>query len=637
LPAISGTPQQGKTLTVSQGAWNPNPTSYAYQWQRSTDGDTTWTNIASATAASYTPISADIAADVRVLVTASNSFGSASATTASVGPVSSGAPLNTSPPAISGNPHAGQILSVNSSWNPAGTSYTYQWQRSTDGGATWANIAGATSASYTLAVADESGVVRASVTATNPYGQSSTTSTPVGPVLSDPPINTVAPTVTGTTQRTFTLTATQGTWNGQGNTYAYQWQRSADGSTWTNVAGATASSYTLAPADEGDLMRVLVTASNIDGFVNSASAPTLPVSPFPPANTIAPTISGTAVRASILTATQGSWTGPGNAYSYQWQRDFGEGFVDITGATTNAYALTYADEGATVRVVVTATNPDGTIVQASQPTTTVMSAIPVNQARPSITGTLLRGSALTGSLGVWSGVGNVYSFQWQRSADGNSWSDIAGATGTSYALTLADEGDAVRVFVTASNSDGAAGVASSPTATIPTAPPVNTTLPAISGTVQRSATVTGSQGSWNGLGNGYSFQWQRSADGGTTWTNIAGATAPTYALAVADEHAAVRFSVTATNPDGTVTVASQPTPVIQSAPPVNTIAPSITGNAQRASVLTAAQGSWTGIGNTYAYQWQRSADGTAWTNITGATDTTYTLAAADEGSVFACR
>ena len=55
-------------------------------------------------------------------------------------------------------------------------------------------------------------------------------------------------------------------------------------------------------------------------------------------------------------------------YAYQWQRDFGEGYVDIAGATGATYTLTVADVDATVRVLVTASNPDATIVEASEPT-----------------------------------------------------------------------------------------------------------------------------------------------------------------------------------------------------------------------------------------------------------------------------
>ena len=45
-----------------------------------------------------------------------------------------------------------------------------------------------------------------------------------------------------------------------------------------------------------------------------------PCSTRPPVNTAPPVVSGDAVRSSLLSATQGTWDGDGNAYSYQWQR-----------------------------------------------------------------------------------------------------------------------------------------------------------------------------------------------------------------------------------------------------------------------------------------------------------------------------
>src|SRR5262249_4661323 len=157
-----------------------------------------------------------------------------------------------------------QVLTVSSSWNPA-ASIAYQWQRSTDNGATWTAI-GTNVSSYTLVSADLGAQVRVIVTATNAFGQVPITSTALGPVATDPPANTAAPVLTGTTQRTYQLTVARGSWNGTGNTYTYQWQRSADGSTgWTTIAGATGPTYTLARADEGDWVRALVTATNPDG------------------------------------------------------------------------------------------------------------------------------------------------------------------------------------------------------------------------------------------------------------------------------------------------------------------------------------------------------------------------------------
>jgi subtilisin family serine protease len=614
-PVINGSPRQGAVLSATSGTWNPVGTSYAYAWQRSFDSGATWTTIAGATGSTYTAGASDLSAWLRVTVTATNPYGVASATSAHVGAVASGAPANTNPPVISGTPRRGQTLTVNTAWNPGGTSYSYQWQRSADG-STWTDI-GAGATSYTLTTAERETRVRVTVTAANAYGQVSVTSEPIGPVVWDPPVNTAPPAISGTTQRTFTLTAAAGTWEGAGNTISYQWQR--DGA---NIPGATASTYKLAKDDEGARVRALVTATNVDGTASVASAPgAAPVSPFPPANLTAPVITGTPQRSKTLSATRGTWTGPDNMYGYQWQRDFGEGFVDIAGASGAAYTLTVDDVDAEVRVVVTATNPDATIFEASDPTTPVLAAGPRNLSPPTVTGSARRGLTLTGSLGSWDGIGNAYAYQWQR--DGT---DVPGATGSTYTLTTDDIGAQLRLRVTVTNPDGSAATASAATATVTSAPPVNTVRPAITGTVQRAATLTASQGTWTGNGNTYAYRWQR--DG----TNIPDATGDTYTLTADDVGTAIRVVVTASNPDGVEAAASTPTATVPSAPPVNTVRPAVTGTAQRASTLTGSAGTWGGIGNAIGYQWQTSPDGTTWTAIADASSPAYAVAVDDVGS-----
>ena len=631
-PAIAGTPLQGQTLTVSTGNWTPTATGYAYQWQSSSDGGTSWSNIAGATGSSYTVASGDLGDELQVIVTATNGYGSNAVTTAAVGPVGSGAPAVSSGPTASGHAQQGQVLSAVSTWSPSATTYAYQWQRSTDGGVSFSAISGATAATYTLTTGDLTSQVRVLITATNGYGTTSATSAPVGPVGNNAPINTAVPTVSGTPQRTDVLTATGGSWSGTGNQYSYQWQRSPDGSSWSSISGATASTYTLGVADEGDQVRALVTATNGSGVSSAPSAATQIIAPYPPANTAAPTISGGAQRGTTLNATLGTWTGPDNVYSYQWQRDSGEGFVAIYNATGSAYTLTSADEGAAVRVVVTATDPDAAISEASAPTTTVASAAPVNQNAPTITGTIQRGSTLTGVPGTWSGVGNTFTYQWQRSPDGTTWTTIGGATGQTYTVTAADEQNALRVLVTATNVDGNAAAPSAASITVPASPPVATTAPSFNGIPQRGSPLSGVTGTWTGVGNNFTYQWQRSLNA-TTWTNIAGATGQTYSVAVADEGGYVRLAVTATNPDGTVTADSTPSTLIVATPPSNTTPPTLSGTPQRSQNLTATVGAWNGIGNTYTCQWQRSSDGSTWTNIAGATGFTYAVAVADEGDV----
>ena len=61
LPTISGTPQQGQTLTASTGSWSGSPTSYGYQWRRCNTSGSACANISLATASTYTAVAADVA------------------------------------------------------------------------------------------------------------------------------------------------------------------------------------------------------------------------------------------------------------------------------------------------------------------------------------------------------------------------------------------------------------------------------------------------------------------------------------------------------------------------------------------------------------------------------------------------
>ena len=87
-----------------------------------------------------------------------------------------------------------------------------------------------------------------------------------------------------------TLTAANGSWAGSTPlTFAYQWRRcNAAGGSCANIGGATGSTYSLAAADVGSTLRVVVTASNGGGSVSATAAQTPVVQAAAPANTALP-------------------------------------------------------------------------------------------------------------------------------------------------------------------------------------------------------------------------------------------------------------------------------------------------------------------------------------------------------------
>jgi hypothetical protein len=95
-PIVSGTAQVGATVSASSGSWSGSPTAYTYQWQRCDTSGSACAAIVGATGASYSAASGDQGGTLRVVVTASNAYGSAAATsaaTATVGPAPAAGPV----------------------------------------------------------------------------------------------------------------------------------------------------------------------------------------------------------------------------------------------------------------------------------------------------------------------------------------------------------------------------------------------------------------------------------------------------------------------------------------------------------------------------------------------------------------
>jgi hypothetical protein len=298
----------------------------------------------------------------------------------------------------------------------------------------------------------------------------------------------------------------------------------------------------------------------------------------PPANSTAPSISGTAMLGQTLTGNAGTWSGVSMSYAYQWLRcdTAGNACAAIAGAGAGSYPIVSADVGWTLRVAVTATNKNGALTVASNPTSVVAPppappAPPQNTALPQISGVAQSGQLLTGSTGTWSGSPTSYAYQWRRCDSlGGSCANIAGATSTSYSAGDADVGATLRVSVSATNLGGTTSASSGATtsvtaAPVVTSPPANTALPQVTGTAQVGQTLTTSKGTWSGTPTSYAYQWRRCDSAGANCANVLGATATTYTLATGDAAATFRANVTATNAVGSTTAASAQTAAVAAA------------------------------------------------------------------------
>ena len=570
----------------------------------------------------------------------------------------------TGQPVITGTLQVGKTLTVDTSGisdqdGLENATFTYRWI------AADSDIKGSIGSSHTIAEAQEGRAIRVSVSFTDDGGNEETlTSAATTAVLARPNTAAIgAPSITGTAQVGDTLSADTSTIadaDGLTNvSFSYQWIRN-DGSSDSDVTGATDSTYSLDDADEGRTIKVKVGFTDDAGSDESlASAATASVAARPNQSSAPDTPDRPVGTAVFVGGVDLEWNDVPGADSYDVQLFRNEQWTDLPGdgveiAFYGAGAIiSELDPSSTYWFQVRAGNAHGssdwsnfrqvgstnqsTLGQRARPDNVTASGAPV------INGTVQAGESLTADAAEiedGNGLHRVqFRFQWV-SNDGSGDADITGATDSSHTLVAADEGKTVKVRVSFTDRGGyAESLTSAATAAVDAAPNNPATgAPTITGAAQVGETLTADTSGIadaDGLSNvTYSYQWI--ANDGSTDTDIAGATDSTYTLVAAEEGRTVKIRVFFSDDAGNgETLTSAATAAVDAAPnnPA-TGAPSISGTAQVGETLTAHT---SGIADTdgltnvsYGYQWVRN-DGSSDTDITGATDSTYTLAAADEG------
>ena len=239
------------------------------------------------------------------------------------------------------------------------------------------------------------------------------------------------------------------------------------------------------------------------------------------------------------------------------------------------------------------------------------SAAPTNTVLPLITGNISVGTTATVSKGTWVGTIENYSYQWRRCSDlvtTTTCIAIAGANSSTYVITSTDAGKYLRVSVTALDVSGGTTVLTAPTAIV-LSPPVNTSLPVVSGTPSFGSILTTTTGTWSTPNAGiYTYKWLRcSNQAESSCTYISGATTSSYGIAAPEVGTYVRSEVTISDLSNRLPASAKSSPTsIISSEPRNTSLPYIFGDAVVGQKIQFDPGSW--VANpaaTFTSVWQK--------------------------------
>ncbi len=473
---------------------------------------------------------------------------------------------------------------------PAGTSVSFAPNPLTPGNSTTVTLNNANTlanGTYNITVQGVAGAV--TQTAVLTY----TVSAGAGPVITSQPADI---TVCAGSDASFVVAAT--------GALSYQWQVN-NGTGFTNIAGATAATYTVTGATAGQngyLYHVIVTGQC--NTTTSANA-TLTVNTAP-AITTQP-VNTTACAGSNATFTVAA---TGTGLTYQWQSGpAGAGcagpWTDISGATSatlTVSGVTVGMDNTGYRCIVSGTCPP--------PATSNCAVLTVGNAA-AITGQPVDVTVCAGANASFTVTtsGTISGYQWQVNT-GTGFTDIPGATAATLnlpAVTVSMNGYQYRV-----NAFSCTAIPlTSNTVTLTVNTPISITAQPADVTVCSGANVSFSV---TGAGTGIAYQWQSAATCAGPWTNIAGQTAATLNLAAVTPANAGAYRVVVSGTCNTVNsncatlVVNSPITISAQPANVNICLPSNT-----ASFSVTAAG--TGIN----YQWQVSTDGgTTWTNVANA-------------------
>jgi len=335
----------GQTYSFSaEGAGTPDPT---VQWQVSTDGGSTFTNIGGATNGTYSATAAlsDSGKKFRAVFTNSTGTATTNAATLTVAVAPDAPTIGT---ATAGN--ASATVSFTGPANNGGSAVIDYTAQCTSGGGVTGSATGGASP-LTVSALTPGATYTCTVTARNAIGSSAPSGASNQVVPTAPPAVTTQPSDTSVAAgQSYSFTAAAS----GSPAPTVQWQVSTDGgSTFQNIAGATSNTVTgtAALSDSGKQFQAVYTNSTGTATSNAA---TLTVTAVAPQITTQPADQSVTAGQGYSFSAAASGT-PAPTVQWQVSTDGGSTFQNVSGATSNTLTgtATSSDSGKKFRAVYT--------------------------------------------------------------------------------------------------------------------------------------------------------------------------------------------------------------------------------------------------------------------------------------------